>query len=61
MNVIGLIVNNKFDLNKLLCFKRRKFCVIMKYIVNCYFYDCKVLIWVNLGFLKFLKYDDRYL
>lgn len=60
MNVTGLTANNKSDPNKSLHFKRRKSCVIMKYIANCYFYDCKVPIWANLGPLKPLKYDDRY-
>lgn len=60
MNVTGLTANNKSDPNKSLRFKRRKSCVIMKYIANCYFYDCKVPIWANLGPLKPLKYDDRY-
>lgn len=60
MNITGLTANNKSDPNKSLRFKRRKSCVIMKYIANRYFYDCKVPIWANLGPLKPLKYDDRY-
>lgn len=60
MNITGLTANNKSDPNKSLRFKRRKSCVIMKYIANCYFNDCKVPIWANLGPLKPLKYDDRY-
>lgn len=41
--------------------KRRKSCVIMKYIhvANRYFYYCKVPIWANLGPLKPLKYDEE--
>lgn len=42
MNVTGLTANNDSDQNKSLRFKRRKSCVIMKYIANRYFYDCKV-------------------
>lgn len=60
MNVTGLTANNKSDPNKSLHFKRRKSCVIMKYIANRFFYDCEVPIWANLGPLKPLKYDDRY-
>lgn len=42
MNVTGLTANNESDPNKSLRFKRRKSCVIMKYIANRYFYYCKV-------------------
>lgn len=45
MNVTGLTANNESDPNKSLRFKRRKSCVIMKYIAIRYFYDCKVPIW----------------